>query len=336
MMHDSAKESGHHQTRVRLQSEKFSALSGEVPVSAHQGDTRTISAAVDNLLKCTGFQGRARRNCFDYRLERNDVYLPDLPAAFDGYTILHLSDVHADGLVDEGEGIMRIIKTVPCDLAVLTGDFRFEESGEHYEPHLEPLMPVIRSISARDGIFGVLGNHDLLEMVPQLERMGVQMLVNEAAQLQRGTAEIVLAGVDDPHFYKCHDLKKALSKVTSDQCVILLSHSPEIAQEASRCGVDFYLCGHTHGGQVCLPGGIALFTNTACLRRYVSGSWKCGAMVGYTSRGTGFSIAAARFFCPPEITLHTLHSGSLPCDFCGLVEEHLGRLFNATGHAVYA
>src|SRR5450756_1910785 len=119
-------------------------------------------------------------------------------------------------------------------------------------------------------------------MVPELELMGVQMLLNEATQLQRGTADIVLAGVDDPHFYKCHDLKKALTAVAPDQFVILLSHSPEIAQEAARCGVDFYLCGHTHGGQICLPGGIAVFANASCNRRYVSGSWKCGAMQGYT------------------------------------------------------
>jgi uncharacterized protein len=336
MKYEIARDRNYRQTRGRLQSEKSSALSWNESASAHQGDMQAISSAVDSLLKCTGFQERARRNCFDYRLERNDVYLPDLPPAFDGYTILHLSDLHADGLVDEGDGIVRIIKSVPCDLAVLTGDFSFEDAGDHYGPCLEALVPIVRSISAQDGIFGVLGNHDLLEMVPILERMGVQMLLNEAELLRRGTENIVLAGVDDPHFYKCHDLKKALSSVNLDQLVILLSHSPEIALEASRCGVDFYLCGHTHGGQICLPGGIAVFANTDCNRRYVSGSWNCGAMQGYTSRGTGFSLAAARFFCPPEITLHTLHSGSIPCESYDTVDESRGRWFNITGHAVYA
>ncbi|MDD2309708.1 MAG: metallophosphoesterase [Desulfuromonadaceae bacterium] len=336
MKHEITGDSQHRQTRLRLQSEKFSALLGAESAPAHQEEMQTITTAVDNLLKCTGFQGRARRNCFDYRLEKNEVYLPGLPPAFDGYTILHLSDLHADGLVDEGEGIMRIVETVPCDLAVMTGDFSSEEAGAHYEPCLEALAPIVRSISAQDGIFGVLGNHDLWEMVPELGRIGVQVLLNEAAQLRRGTADIVLAGVDDPHYYKCHDLKKALAAVAPDQVVILLSHSPEIAAEASRYGVDFYLCGHTHGGQICLPGGIALFANTSCIRSYVSGSWKCGTMQGYTSRGTGFSLAAARLFCPPEITLHTLHTGSLPCDFYGVIEENIGKLFNMTGHAVYA
>lgn len=335
MKHDIARDSDYHQTRVRLQSEKASALSDAVPASVHRGDMRAIGAAVNNLLKCIGFQGRARRNCFDYRLEQNDVYLPELPVAFDGYTILHLSDLHTDGLVDEGEGIIRIVETVPCDLAVLTGDFGFDEVGD-YEPCLEALAPIVSAISVQDGIFGILGNHDLLEMVPVLERMGVQMLLNEAAPLQRGTAGIVLAGVDDPHFYKCHDLQKTLSEVSPDQFVILLSHSPEIAPEASSCGVDFFLCGHTHGGQICLPGGIPLLANTSCNRSYLSGSWNCGSMQGYTSRGTGFSLAAARFFCPPEITLHTLHSGNLPCELIDSVEEKRERWFNFSGHAVYA
>lgn len=336
MIHDIAGDSNHRQMRLRLQSEKISSALGADPGFAHYGGTQAISDAVESLLKCTGFKELARRNCIDYRLEQNDVYLPNLPAAFDGYTILHLSDLHAEGLVDEGEGIMRIVEKVPCDLAVLTGDFSFTETGAPYEPCLEALMPIIRSLSAQDGVYGILGNHDLLEIVPELERMGVQMLLNEATQLQRGTADIVLAGVDDPHFYKCHDLHTTLSAVASDECVILLSHSPEIALEASRYGVDFYLCGHTHGGQICLPGGIPVFANTSCDRSFLSGSWNCGAMQGYTSRGTGFSLAAARFFCPPEITLHTLHSGSLPCEIYDFVEESRKSWVNITGHAVFA
>jgi hypothetical protein len=154
--------------------------------------------------------------------------------------------------------------------------------------------------------------------------------------LQRGAADIVLAGVDDPHSYKCHDLKKALSVTDPNQCVVLLSHSPDIAPEASTCGVDLYLCGHTHGGQICLPGGIAMFVNSNCNRRYVSGSWKCDDMHGYTSRGAGFSCAAARFFCPPEITLHTLHSGNLPSKFFDAFEGNIGRFIKLAGQAIFS
>ena len=336
MNHSIAGKSNHNQMRGRLQSQKSSLLSLAVPDPEQKDNKRAIGAAVDTLLKYSGFHGRGRRNCPDYRLVRNDVYLPYLPAAFDGYTILHLSDLHADGLVDGGEGIIRIIKAAPCDLAVLTGDFSSEDSGIHYESSLEALAPIIRSISALDGVFGVPGNHDFLDMIPNLEQMGVRILLNEAVQLHRGTEKIVLAGVDDPNLYKCHDLHNALSGVTPGQCVILLSHSPEIATEASMCGVDFYLCGHTDGNQVCLPGGIGLFANVSCLRRYVSGSWKCGTMQGYTSSGAGFSLMAACISRSLEITLHTLHSGTMPCESCETIAEKSRRWFNVAGHAVYA
>lgn len=331
MMNKIEEDKGRSLTRSPFQSETYPVFSGD----SSSENMRAVGTAVENLLTCTGFRDRARRNCSDYRLERNDVYLSNLPAAFEGYTILHLSDLHADGLVDGGEGIVRIVESVPCDLAVLTGDFRFDNCTQ-CELCLDSLVPIIRSISASNGIFGILGNHDILEMVPDLEHLGVQILLNEAVQLYRGTSNIVLAGVDDPHFYKSHDLKKALSTVTPGQVVILLSHSPEIVPEASQRGVDFYLCGHTHGGQICLPGRIPMFANTTCNRSYMSGRWSCGSMQGYTSRGAGFSLAAARMFCPPEITLHTLHCGSMPTDFYDIIEENIGRWFNSAGHAVFA
>jgi predicted MPP superfamily phosphohydrolase len=310
MMHDIADLNQHYLTRMQKQSEK-PAVTSEEPACypLEQTGMRAVAAVIENILKYSGLHGIARQNCIDYRLEVNHVFLPRLPTAFEGYTILHLSDLHTDGLADDGEGIVRIIENIHCDLAVMTGDFSFEETGVYCSTCLKALTPIIESISALDGIYGVLGNHDTLEMVPELEKLGVQMLLNDAAWLRRGSTDIVLSGVDDPHYYKCHDLKKALTGATPDKFQILLSHSPEIAPEASGYGIDFCLCGHTHGGQICLPGGIALYANSPCNRRYISGSWKCGDMKGYTSRGTGFSCATARFFCPPEITLHILHSG---------------------------
>lgn len=326
-----------HQTRRRLQSGRYLEDCEVEPGATGRGRMQAVADAVGTFLKYTGFREQGKRNCLDYRLERNDVYLKNLPAIFNGYTILHLSDLHADALIDEGVGIMRIVESVPCDIAVLTGDFAFDDICRDYKPCLKALNPIIASISAQDGIFGVLGNHDLIEMLPELGGMGVQMLLNDLTYLRRGTAEIVLAGVDDPHFYKCHDIQSALSEVTPEQFIILMSHSPEIALEASNCGVDFYLCGHTHGGQICLPGGVPMFVNLPpANRNYAAGSWKCGDMQGYTSRGTGFSLSAARFFCPPEITLHTLYSGTLPYNFCSLSESHGHSPFQLIGHAIYA
>ena len=299
------------QKRLQLQVENSATLYGASRRHIHLENIHAVRVAVESILAFSGFRERAQRNCCDYRLEHNHIYLPGLPDVFDGYTILHLSDLHSDGLVDRGAGIIRIIKNISCDIAVVTGDFRFE-TNDHYDPCLEILAPIVEAVSAHEGIYGILGNHDFLEMVPALERMGVRMLLNEAVTLRRSGAAIMLAGVDDPHFYECHDLPKALASRTAEDCVILLAHSPEIAAEAAVVGINLYLCGHTHGGQICLPGRIPIITNTECPRAYMSGSWACNAMQGYTSRGTGFSTAAARFFCPPEITLHTLHTGKTP------------------------
>jgi uncharacterized protein len=219
---------------------------------------------------------------------------------------VQLSDLHTDALIDGGTGILALLKGIDYDLAVITGDYRFE-TNDDYLPCLTATKPIVEHLAAaRDGCYGILGNHDFLELVPSLERMGLRMLLNERVSIVRGNDALTLAGVDDPHFYGAHDLDRALGTGSVDVCTILLAHSPEIIVEAEQCGVDLYLCGHTHGGQICLPGGVPVIANASCSYRYLSGAWKYLEMRGYTSRGTGFSTAAARFFCPPEITLHTL------------------------------
>jgi predicted MPP superfamily phosphohydrolase len=85
-----------------------------------------------------------------------------------------------------------------------------------------------------------------------------------------------------------------------------LSHTPEVYRQAAHAGYDAFLCGHTHGGQICLPGGIPLTLDARCPRRLGRGAWRHQSMQGYTSAGAGTSIVNLRFNCPPEITLHTL------------------------------
>ena len=87
---------------------------------------------------------------------------------------------------------------------------------------------------------------------------------------------------------------------------ILLQHSPELLDEAAAASVALYLCGHTHGGQICLPGGIPLMTNIRTPRRYASGLWQHGDMTGYTSVGVGVSVMPLRFFSKGEVAVITL------------------------------
>ena len=105
---------------------------------------------------------------------------------------------------------------------------------------------------------------------------------------------------------------KAAQHIPPDSTAILLSHSPEPYQRAAHAGFDLMLSGHTHGGQICLPGGVALMTNADCPRRFCKGAWHYHAMQGYTSVGSGSSVVGVRFNCPPAITLHHLRSGSTP------------------------
>jgi len=162
---------------------------------------------------------------------------------------------------------------------------------------------ILASVNARSGIVGVLGNHDAAEKVPHLERLGVTMLMNQSLALRHGSDTIWLVGLDDPHYYGCDDLPGALRGVPEETFKVLLVHTPELLAEAEASGVDLYLCGHTHGGQICLPLVGPLITGVKCPRRYVRGAWRYKRMQGYTSAGVGVSVVPVRFFCPPEIGL---------------------------------
>ena len=115
-----------------------------------------------------------------------------------------------------------------------------------------------------------------------------------------------LAGIDDPHYFATDNLALAYEGIPDEAVSVLLSHSPEIYRDAAYVGFDVTLCGHTHAGQICLPGSIALTYNSAAPRFTGGGSWSFDLMQGYTYAGTGSSVVPARFNCPPEITLHRL------------------------------
>ena len=157
-------------------------------------------------------------------------------------------------------------------------------------------------------IYGVLGNHDTVRMLPGLEQMGIRMLLNECETINRDDQRIYIAGIDDAHFYRADNIEKAGSGIPSNAFSILLSHTPEIYQQAAHADFSLLLSGHTHGGQICLPGRIPITLDSVLPRHMGSGSWRYRDMSGYTSVGVGCSIVPARFNCPPEITLHVLQS----------------------------
>lgn len=281
------------------------AYGGRGLLRLHPENMEPLMSVLDLALRALGLADRGRRNAADYRLERIEHTLPGLPEAFDGFTILHLSDIHADRLTEDAGRLEALLGTSPCDLAVFTGDYRFDTHGD-YTRCLTRMASLVAALRCAHGILGILGNHDFIEIVPLLERLGIRMLLNESWTLERAGQRLCVAGVDDPHYYAGDDLGRALVGKRDADTVVLLAHSPELYRQASAAGVHLYLCGHTHGGQICLPGGFAPIVNAACPRRLTRGAWRYQGMRGYTARGTGASGLPVRFWCPPEVTLHTL------------------------------
>ena len=119
------------------------------------------------------------------------------------------------------------------------------------------MLPLLCRKACRLGVYGILGNHDFIEMTPLLEVAGVRLLLNEAVRVTENGAALWQVGLDDAHFYGLHDFDKALRDVppASRELRILLAHSPEAIPEASARGFHLYLTGHTYAGQICLPGG---------------------------------------------------------------------------------
>src|SRR5690606_32886190 len=192
------------------------------------------------------------------------------------------------------------------DLCVLTGDYRQLTFG----PVKAALsgMAMLRE-AIRDDAYAVLGNHDSVRMVPALEDMGYRLLMNEMVPQERDGGMLYLAGVDASHYYNVHNLHRAVGTHAAGASSLLLSHTPEILCYAQQTAYDIFLCGHTHGGQICLPGGIPITLDSDCPRRLGRGSWRVNGMQGYTSPGAGTSVLNVRLNCPPEVTIHTLTRG---------------------------
>ena len=138
----------------------------------------------------------------------------------------------------------------------------------------------------------------------------MRVLNNESVVFHRNGDSIYLAGVDEPHYDKADDLPLALTDVPRHACKILLAHTAEIYKEAEELGVDLYLCGHTHGGQINIKGIGPIITNVNVPRRFARGFWTWKRMIGYTTAGVGTSAVPVRFNCPPEIVLLTLRKKS--------------------------
>ena len=296
----------HVARRLAVETEHEAQLFGQGTLLFNIENWELAPWIVEGALKATGLYGRARRNADRVELRRNVVTSQRLPKEFDGFTILQLSDLHTDISTGAMRHLMSFVGDIACDVCVLTGDYRGRTLGP-----FEASLALMRDLCARlhQRLYGILGNHDSIRMAPALEQMGIRMLFNEQEAITRGDATIHLAGIDDAHFFKVDNIEKAASQIPHGEFSILLSHTPEIYRQAAHANFNLMLCGHTHGGQLCLPGSIPIKLEAVLPRRMGAGAWQYHDMSGYTSVGAGSSVLAVRLNCPPEITLHYLRRG---------------------------
>jgi len=260
---------------------------------------KLVRPLVQGALLAAGLYGRGRANALRPVVRQMRFEFPNLPAEAEGFRILHLSDLHIDGLEGLASAVAGVVSGLRVDLCVMTGDYRFELEGP-CERVYAGMRTILGAVRARHGVLAILGNHDEADMALELAEMGARMLINEAVRMPGG---FWIIGVDDAHYYGCDDLSTPLTAVPESAFKLLLAHTPELYAEAAEASIDLYLCGHTHAGQVRLPHWGPLMLNAACPRAYTQGRWRHGSTAGYTSAGVGCSLLPVRYNCPPEIAV---------------------------------
>lgn len=242
-------------------------------------------------------------------VHRFDLPLPGLAAAFDGFRLVHISDIHMGTWMNAARlaGIVDLVNAEKPDLIAITGDF---VSYTIEQPLTELVGPLSR-LQAPHGVFAVLGNHDCWtdseKVRAALAASAIRDLPNTAVTLHRGADCLHIAGVDNVYDGRA-DLPRLLASLPPDGPAILLAHEPDFADEAAASGrFALQLSGHSHGGQLNLPLiGPPFLPHLA--KKYPRGRYQVGTMVLYTNRGLGTTALQLRVRCPPEIAVITLRS----------------------------
>jgi predicted MPP superfamily phosphohydrolase len=255
---------------------------------------------------------------------RYELPIDGLPEALRGLRILHISDIHIDRTwMPAWDELHNWIAQSPPDLICITGDW-VDKKHDH-RPALPLLERFLSGLKARLGIWGILGNHDTDLLPLRAGKMPVRVLYNQVEILEHAGSRLEIIGLHGVHpmdvsetvLTKLIDtttvaatpaspisaqLQTGDARDTTKKPVrIVLSHYPAHAPSLAEAGVDLVLAGHTHGGQVCLPGGVPILTHDRLPRRFARGAHRIGKTWLITSRGCGFSKYPVRIFCPAEV-----------------------------------
>lgn len=247
------------------------------------------------------------------QIKRLEVTLPRLPPEFDAYTLVQISDLHLEAWLGRArlEKIIQRVNALQPDMVVITGDF----VSHRWDGQIaEDLRSTLSQLAPRDGSLAIFGNHDHKVNTHYIDEVlaacGIQNISNDVYWLERGKAQLFIAGVDSVSRQK-YRLEKVLEKTPPQGIPILLVHEPDFADKTATTGLfDLQLSGHTHGGQIKIPfwGALKLPRNG---KKYPDGLYRIHDMLLYTNRGVGMGSWPYRFYCRPEITVFTLKSPSV-------------------------
>ena len=243
------------------------------------------------------------------RIERPTIVLPQLPAAFEKLRVAFLTDIHHGPFIgiDYIASIVRTTLALGPDLILLGGDYISKEAK-----YAAACFDVLGGLKAPLGVFGVLGNHDyqhgLSEVKDGLAAAGIGELTNRGVWLQRGSSRMRLGGVDDL-WYGQPDVRPPLADAAPTDACLVVSHNPDFAEKMWDSRVGLILSGHTHGGQVNVPGYGAPIVPSRYGQKYLHGLVKAPMTQVYISRGLGTVTPPMRYNSRPELTLITLKAG---------------------------
>ena len=249
------------------------------------------------------FLGRRAAAPAAIRCWQRSLELLRLPSSADGLRLLHVSDTHLHPRADARAAIIAQAETAKPDLVAVTGDLVSSPRG------LPLGWNLLQQLASRWPTYVVPGNADhwadrFRREIPRWGETGAALLLNRGEPL-RGAGDFWIAGVDDPHRFR-DDPARALAHAPTGAFRLLLSHSPDVLEHQEALGADLVLAGHTHGGQVCMPGLGALVTRLRLGRRFAQGVLRRDGTVLIVSNGVGTTRLGVRFWCPPEMTLWVL------------------------------
>ena len=245
----------------------------------------------------------AHNDVYDIEVTRHEIFIDDLPETLDGYRIAFVTDTHVAAMMRRGfyREVVAQVQRFDPHLVLLGGDF------VTWRRHI-PLMAewLLTDLSARDGVFAVLGNHDYWAGAEEVQRAmtehGVRFLTNASVKLP-----LQVIGIDEM-YRGTPDAGKAFADIDPDLPCIGVSHHPDIIDLLGAHRIDLLLCGHTHGGQIRFPFFGAVVVPSRHEAEYAAGFHRVRNVLMYVSRGIG-SIPPLRILCRPEVATFVLRRG---------------------------